>query len=162
VKRERNYNMAHTPGTFWERVDKSAGPDGCWEWDGRKNIGGYGMVHWKGKRPVVHRVAYELLVGPIPDGLTLDHLCRNPGCCNPAHLEPVTMRENILRGTQIAAQNAAKTHCKRGHPFDEANTERTISPKGWPRRACLACRRTPKHARAHDASPIATRGPVTA
>jgi hypothetical protein len=141
VKPERNYNTALTPEMFWARVDKSTGPDGCWEWDGAKNVGGYGMVHWAGKRPVTHRVAYELAIGPIPDGLTLDHLCRNPGCCNPAHLEPVTMRENILRGTQLAAKNAAKTHCKRGHPFDAGNTKIHIGPNGHPQRGCRACSR---------------------
>lgn len=67
---------------------------------------------------MAHRVAYELCIGPIPTGLTIDHLCRNTRCVNPKHLEAVTLRENILRGTGPTAHNAAKSACRRGHPFD--------------------------------------------
>jgi hypothetical protein len=88
-----------------------------------------------GLRRQAHRYAYELLVGPIASGLVLDHLCRNPGCVNPKHLEPVTDRENTRRGISSAAENAKKTHCYRGHPFDERNTY--VNLKG--KRACREC-----------------------
>lgn len=104
---------------FWSRIHA----DGiCWEWQGNKNTQGRGQFYANGRQHQAHRVAYEILVGPVPDGLELDHLCRNPICANPDHLEPVTHRENILRGYNPAAANARKTHCKRGHPFDEVNT----------------------------------------
>lgn len=70
----------------------------CWLWCGEINRNGYGRVWIGGKRLMTHRVVYELLVGPIEDGLVLDHLCRNRRCCNPKHMEPVTVRENTLRG----------------------------------------------------------------
>lgn len=71
--------------------------DECWEWQGYTNPRGYGQTHIKGAGPMVHRVVYEGLVGPIPDGMTLDHLCKNKVCVNPAHLEPVTRHENSRR-----------------------------------------------------------------
>ena len=74
---------------------------GCWEWQGEKNRNGYGRVWIGGKRLMVHRVVFELLVGPIPEGLVLDHLCRNRPCCNPEHQDPVTVRENTLRGEAV-------------------------------------------------------------
>lgn len=109
----------------------------CWIWQLARNGAGYGKCKVDGKNACAHRVYYELLVGPIPQGLTLDHLCRNPACVNPGHLEPVTTRENILRGVGLSAQNARKTHCKHGHPFDAKNTR--ITPEGF--RACRACER---------------------
>lgn len=74
---------------------------GCWLWQGEMNRNGYGRVWVNGKRLMSHRVTYELLVGPIADGLVLDHLCKNRACCNPEHLEPVTIRENTLRGNAV-------------------------------------------------------------
>jgi hypothetical protein len=85
-----------------------------------------------------HRAVYEMEVGPIADGLEIDHLCRNRGCVNPAHLEPVTHKENVLRGATVPGLNAVKTHCLRGHEFDEENT-RHIARNG--RRVCRACMR---------------------
>lgn len=108
--------------------------DECWEWPGQRNSLGYGIF----SKALAHRVVYERLTGEqIPDGYDLDHLCRNPPCVNPRHLEPVTHRENLLRGTGFAATNAQKTHCAGGHPFDEENTY--VSPKG--QRKCRACNR---------------------
>lgn len=96
--------------------------DGCWLWQGTA-AGGYGLFGPNREdKGYAHRYAWELVHGPIPDGLTLDHLCRTPICVNPWHLEPVTMRENLLRGDGPPARNARMTHCKNGHPFDEANT----------------------------------------
>lgn len=118
-------------------VDKIAlMPSGCWQWMAG-GVGGYGLLWLKPKKPqLAHRFAYEWLVGPIPDGLTLDHLCRNRGCVNPSHLEPVTQGENTLRGQTVAARNAQKTRCIHGHPFDDANTH--IAPNGS--RICRTCR----------------------
>jgi hypothetical protein len=113
--------------------------DECWEWTASK-IGGYGRFSVGQHRTVAaHRWAYEALVGPIPDGLTLDHLCRNRACVNPAHLEPVTMRENVLRGFNPCAINARKTECPKGHPFDEVNTYR--KPSRPQLRYCRTCER---------------------
>jgi hypothetical protein len=105
---------------FWAKVRKT--PD-CWLWTG-STVGtwGYGQVSIGRRRIPVHRYAYELLVGPIPDGLVIDHLCRVPHCVNPAHLEPVTEQVNILRGTGITAVNATKTACIHGHLFTAENT----------------------------------------
>lgn len=70
----------------------------CWLWQGQQNRNGYGRIKIQGRWLMVHRVSYELHIGPIPEGLVLDHLCRNRLCCNPQHLEAVTVRENTLRG----------------------------------------------------------------
>lgn len=94
----------------------------CWVWTAAEDGKGYSAVKWEGRKRRAHRVTYELLVGPIPAGLTLDHLCRRPLCVNPGHLEPVTMRENLMRGFGPAARRSAQTHCIHGHEFTEANT----------------------------------------
>lgn len=79
---------------------------GCWLWQGELNRNGYGRVWINGKRVMVHRAVWQVLRGPIADGLVLDHLCRNRGCCNPDHLEPVTARENTLRGNAVLFRRA--------------------------------------------------------
>ena len=118
----------------------------CWEWPGAKSHG-YGQVQRTGTRRLgrVHRMVYEHFVGAIPEGLTLDHLCRNRACANPAHLEPVTVRENILRSMAPAAINARKTHCNAGHPLVEGNLVRQHTGK----RLCRICARA--SLRAHRA-----------
>ncbi len=103
---------------FFEKVVTS---DGCWIWTACVNNDGYGGF-WDGKRWTAHRWLYERLVGPVPDGLELDHLCRNIRCVRIDHLEPITHQENIVRGVSWAGQNAAKTHCPKGHPYDLLNT----------------------------------------
>lgn len=90
--------IAPTETRFWPKVDRSNGPDACWIWRASFNPRGYAQFWDKGRVLRAHRYAYELLVGPIPDGLQLDHLCRDKRCCNPAHLEPVTAKENVRRG----------------------------------------------------------------
>ncbi len=125
---------------LWPKVDKR-GPDECWEWLASRDKDGYGQFSvrhgdgWKGCR--AHRVVYELLAGPIPDGLQLDHLCRNPPCVNPAHLEAVTCQENLLRGKTLNAAAIAKTHCPQGHPY--AGDNLYVNPKG--ERSCRECAR---------------------
>ena len=128
---------ASAPRRFWLYVDKN-GPDGCWLWTGGLGTGGYGQFkRVQATTDRAHRFAYELLIGPIPPGMQLDHLCRNRRCVNPEHLEPVTGRENKLRGHTLNAANAAKTHCDYGHPFDEQNTYTTTRSS----RCCRACSR---------------------
>jgi len=114
---------------FWAKVEKGTRPDGCWLWMGRLNNNGYGSIRIMSKLvagpTLVHRFAYELLVGPIPEGVELDHLCKNRRCVNPAHLEPVTRSENCSRGDSglaWAAHQRRKTHCPQGHPYDLFNT----------------------------------------
>lgn len=110
-------------------------PNGCWRWTGALNPGGYGRITVEGRTRPAHRIAYELLIGPIPEGLSIDHLCRTPACVNPEHMEPVPIRENILRGNNPPATNARKTHCKNGHPFAGENL--VLRPDGH--RECQTC-----------------------
>jgi len=121
--------------------------DECWLWTGCKARGGYGQI-FNGERMVTaHRVVYEDRVGPIPEGLTLDHLCRVTSCVNPKHLEPVTSWENNRRGTSPSALNLQKTHCVNGHEFTVENTYHRIKDSA---RICRACGR--ERARAYAAA----------
>lgn len=124
------------PARFWAKVVVTE--SGCWEWQASLTAGGYGQFYPKKSLPRrAHRVAYEALVGPIPEGLQLDHLCRTRRCCNPSHVEPVTSRENTMRGQNFAARHAAATHCPANHPYDGDNLR--VRPTG--RRACRECER---------------------
>jgi hypothetical protein len=119
---------------FWPKVALNEA-SGCWEWTARKTPRGYGQM-WdreSGKPIYAHRFAYARFVGPIGN-LTLDHLCRNPSCCNPIHLEPVPLAENILRGVSPPARNAKKTHCPAGHPYSRRDPR-----TGY--RQCSVCQR---------------------
>jgi len=127
---------------FWAKVNEAA-PNGCWEWTGARDRG-YGRFS-DGRRTVyAHRFAYEELVGPIPEGKQLDHLCRNRACVKviadksgPAHLEPVTGRVNTLRSKGVTAIAARATRCPQGHPYDLHNTY--FNPRGH--RSCRTCKR---------------------
>lgn len=114
---------------FWSRVDKSGE---CWIWQGAPNHAGYGRFN----QQMAHRVAYEINVGPIPDGLTIDHLCKTRNCVNPAHMEPVTLAENVRRAERHTNGNDLKTECVHGHAFTAANTA-THNGK----RKCKTCAR---------------------
>jgi len=125
------------PKNFLERIKMLSTnlPEDCWIWQGGQKGGGkagkYGAVKYARRSWLAHRLAYTLLVGNIPDGLQLDHLCRNRLCFNPKHLEPVTCAENLARG-----ERATKTHCVNGHPLFGDNLKKNI-----PHRACLICQR---------------------
>ena len=95
---------------------------GCWLWMGSHDPKGYGRIIINRRRVPLHRVVFEQLYGPIPEGKQIDHLCRVKSCINPNHLEIVESRTNTLRGIGPTALNAQKTHCHHGHPFDLANT----------------------------------------
>lgn len=119
---------------LWPRVVVTPG---CWLWTGAQTSDGYGRFTLNNRTVGVHRLTYELLVGPIPEGMQLDHLCRVPQCCNPAHLEPVTPRLNTHRSPIApAALNARKSHCPYGHPYDGPNL---ILKSGH--RVCRECKR---------------------
>lgn len=104
---------------LWAKVEPA--PDGCWNFIGAANPDGYGRIQVGVKLDYAHRVAYEAFAGPIPDGFDIDHLCRNHRCCNPAHLEAVTRRENLLRGETLTRAHLDGVDC------------------GFP--ACRSCRR---------------------
>ena len=113
---------------------------GCWEWSGAKFPDGYGAFRVGQRVLGAHRVLFQFLVGSDLDGLQLDHLCRNPPCVNPDHLEPVTPRVNALRGrtgNPTGQMSRAKTHCPRSHPYSGDNL--LISTTGA--RVCRACNR---------------------
>lgn len=122
------------PPGFWERVDKTAD---CWLWTGTLKLDGYGTFWDPNLRQGLraHRLSYQAHVGPIPEGLVIDHLCRVRNCVNPRHLEAVTNRVNTLRGVGPTAVQAEKTHCDRGHPLSGANL---YMDGAW--RRCIACR----------------------
>jgi hypothetical protein len=126
---------------FWGQVGKGH-PSGCWVWAGRQTVKGYGTISFFSSPYRAHRVAYELLVGPIPDGLVIDHLCRNRLCVNPDHLEPVTIKENVMRGVGLTARLASATHCVNGHEFTPENTGINAG-----HRFCRECNRANSRAR---------------
>jgi len=127
-------HTGHPNERFWSKVDRRADAS-CWTWlNGTHD--GYGAF-WDPERERMvpaHRYAYELLVGPIPGGLTLDHLCRNRGCVNPAHLEPATRGENVRRGDGMSAVAARTDTCPRGHRGQ-------WTKNGHGKRKCAECNR---------------------
>ena len=149
---------ADTPRTpiedrFWAKVEKTAT---CWLWTGAKIPYGYGRLFSGSRTPAgspktvaVHRFAYELLVGPIPDGLTIDHLCKNPSCVNPEHLEVVTLTENLRRGDGPASINARKTECDKGHPLHGENLGLWLNGSRGLQRRCRECKKAKARERYH-------------
>ncbi len=122
----------------------------CWEWMGARNLKGYGQFK-DGKQLGAHRFSYRWFKGEIPEGLQIDHLCRNRACVNPDHLQVVSGRDNVLRGIGITANNARKMHCLQGHPYDLFNTY--IYPNGS--RCCRICTNSRAKAyRSRNGNPI--------
>jgi len=132
-----NFGDERLPQRFWDKVQPCP-MSGCWLWVGSLGGDGYGIAVHEGRLVSAHRRSFAVLSGKIPKGLQLDHLCRVRCCVNPAHLEPVTQRTNSLRGVGFTAVNAKKTHCPKGHAYDEANTYKY--PKSGAR-YCRACKR---------------------
>lgn len=128
----------HTPPEQRWRTSYIEDGNGCWVWQGVKSRG-YGIISCGAhSQKFAHRFVFELLVGKVPEGTELDHLCRNRACIRPDHLEPVPHEVNVQRG-EAGIANSSKTHCKHGHEFTAANT---YHPAGQPnRRACVACQR---------------------
>jgi hypothetical protein len=128
----RNLPTLASSTTFWDRVDRSD-PSDCWPWTGHVDRDGYGKFGGFGS----HRIAYTAVLGPIPEGLVLDHLCRNRACCNPAHLDPVTAEENVRRGAGLISSNPTPAPsklrrqvvggievCRNGHAMTPDNSRR--------------------------------------
>jgi len=138
---------------FFEKTNKN-GPmnvamgSRCWIWNGNKNDFGYGRYYFNGCVKYAHRFAYEMTIGPIPERLVIDHLCRNRLCVNPHHLELVDIATNVLRGDTIASHRKAQTHCARGHPLSDNNL-RIYRGK----RYCKECQRINKNINKHRAIP---------
>lgn len=116
--------------------------NGCWEWNRGRAQYGYGKISVAGKTLNAHRTYYQLVKGEIGEGLVVSHLCDNPPCINPDHLDATTQWENNARGSGPSAQNIRKTHCKNGHEFTEWNTR-----LGKNRRSCRLCARAHSHKR---------------
>ncbi len=143
-----NTTISHGTNTITDLIQVNELPDrilnkielepnsGCWLWTATTTPKGYGRVWWESNLMRAHRLVYELLIGPIPDGLQIDHLCRVRHCVNPEHLEPVTHAENVRRG-ESGKYLKDKTHCPHGHEYSESNTY--VSKNGA--RHCRECRR---------------------
>ena len=157
------FGDSRLPARIWRKVVRDSGSD-CWVWLGARITSGYGSVGWAGRSMLIHRVAYTELVGPIPEGLTIDHVaasgCIHKTCLNPAHLEPVTNAENMSRAWDVRGRakpyvprtfpvrmvidgeevlrKGFRTHCPRGHEYTEENT---YINKTSGERVCRTCRR---------------------
>lgn len=134
TKRDMSLTMKER---FWAKVDKN-GPNGCWIWTASRDDYGYGQFRGMAHGNGAHRYSWELVNGPIPEGLVIDHfVCENPPCVNPAHMIVTTNRHNVTRSGSLGMLNARKTHCVRGHPFDASNTSYTKTGT----RVCKTCQR---------------------
>lgn len=136
------FNNEHGRAFLVSRILKYSTPvpeSGCLVWCGWTNEYGYGKISVRNKSKWVHRVAYEIAYGPIPEGMDVDHLCRVRCCVNPMHLEAVSRRVNLLRGETVTAKHASQTHCKRGHPLSGGNLRIEDKGMGLQARQCREC-----------------------
>lgn len=121
-------------------VCREVAPDECWEYPKRaRGTDGYAVVQRGGRAVMAHRASFEQFVGPIPEGMEIHHTCRTRACVNPAHLVPMSRRENVLLSNNAAAINARKTHCPKGHEYTTENTWVNLRRKGGTERRCKAC-----------------------
>jgi hypothetical protein len=116
--------------------------DGCWIWQGSIDHHGYGRFRYNGKTMGAHQASFDMFVGRMPQGCEPDHTCGTTACVRPDHLDPVTHRENLLRGKTLTALNAAATHCPRNHLYDETNTRLNNGS-----RICRTCHRERERAK---------------
>lgn len=143
------FDPSNLPANFAGKFTVPADPTGCAPWVGAIQSRGYGSVSvGEGKTALAHRVAYEHVRGPIPDGMTIDHLCRNKRCINPHHLEVVTLAENIHRAVVV---KLAEPEYPCGHPRTPENTQTKRRANGWVNRTCRECRRIADRVRRHRA-----------
>jgi hypothetical protein len=137
---------------FWRKVIKN-GPiknlnlGNCWIWNGHVANNGYGVFNLNGRPAWAHRMSYIYSIGLIPEGLVLDHLCKNTCCIRPAHLEAVTQRENLMRSPTFQAINSRKTHCPHGHQYSSENTYLKPIRGRYVGRICIACRNYERRSR---------------
>lgn len=136
------FNSKPLCGSRSNNVGWIVAANGCHLWCGVKHPKGYGYVRYGGRSRPAHIVRYEMEVGPVPEGMQLDHFaCDTPSCCNPAHVRPASNRENTLRGQTVTSANAAKTHCPKGHPFSGSNLTVVGSGERAGHRRCRTCDR---------------------
>ncbi|ALJ22053.1 HNH endonuclease signature motif containing protein [Microbacterium sp. No. 7] len=141
------------PHAFWSKVEQAE--SGCWEWRAYRDRDGYGRYALRQpdgtypRREYTHRISVRVLQGSIPGGMQVDHLCRNRSCCNPAHLEVVTARENTDRSENYIAKNRRKTACVRGHDLTGSNLIIKAVRGKAPYRQCRECRNSEALARYH-------------
>lgn len=120
-------------------------PSECWIWNGcDTGKSNYGRFRVASKKFLAHRISYQIFVDDIPNGMVIDHICRNRKCVNPKHLRVVTSKENIHTGGGVAAKNILKTHCKYGHEFSQENT-RVVFFKKYKLRQCRQCSKDRKN-----------------
>lgn len=132
-----DYFDSHRLHLFWIKVQPPSFIGECWQWTGSKNKYGYGTFNTRVKTFFAHRAVYQFLIGKIPKGLELDHLCKNRSCVNPYHLEAVTHRTNIMRGDSPHAKNSRHTHCPKGHLLEGSNLLKYRLKDGH--RVCREC-----------------------
>lgn len=134
-----------------DRFVKKVSFDGCWNWKASKDNDGYGNFWFKSKIYLAHRASYEMFVGSIQDGMTLDHICRNRSCVNPNHLRQMSLKENILCGDGVCAKKLKQTHCVRGHELSGYNLMNRVR-NGNVNRSCRICKNERKREREKNIS----------